>query len=202
MTFERLRKDDALSSLTVRGQLRMSAASSVPHGLPDEQLTVGSETWKLGRLLGRGGFASVYECVASGSGVRAAVKVIDLSQQSQWAQSKLRSEGDNLRRAQRHENIIELIGEARIGHLHLFVTERFGRDLLESVLEQRGLGEAYSRQVMVQVMRALAWLHEKRICHGYARQPPAASRSHRCARAPPAPHCHVAERKARPETLN
>lgn len=134
--------------------------------LGDELMAVGGQSWQIGRLLGRGGFASVYECVASGSGLRAAVKVVDLTQQSQWAQGKLRTEGDNLRRAQEHEHIIGLFGEARINHHHVFVMERWGRDLLEAVLEQRGLGESYSQHVMVQVMRALAWLHEKRICHG------------------------------------
>ena len=134
----------------------------------DEPLAIGGERWSIGRLLGKGGFASVYEATARGTGVRAAVKVIDLSQQSAWAQGKLRSEGENLARAQSHEHIISLFGEARLGHYHVFVMERWGRDLLEAVLEQRGLGEAYTQLVMVHVMRALSWLHEKRICHGCA----------------------------------
>ena len=53
--------------------------------LGDDQLTIGGERWSLGRLIGKGGFASVYEAVASGSGLQAAVKVVDLSQQSTWA---------------------------------------------------------------------------------------------------------------------
>ena len=128
---------------------------------------VDGTSWSIGRVLGRGGFATVYSCT-SAAGVRAAVKCVDLAQQSQWAQGKLRAEGDNLRRAQPHEHIIGLHGEARLGQYHVVVMERFGRDRLEAVLEQRGLGEAYSQHVMVQVMRALAHLHEKRICHGCA----------------------------------
>ena len=136
--------------------------------LGDDQLTIGGERWSLGRLIGKGGFASVYEAVASGSGLQAAVKVVDLSQQSTWAQSKLCTEAENLLRAQTHANIIQLYGEARHGQYHLFVMERWGRDLLESVLEHRGLGELCTQHVMVQVLRALSWLHEKRICHGCA----------------------------------
>ena len=45
--------------------------------LGDDQLTIGGERWSLGRLIGKGGFASVYEAVASGSGVQAAVKVVE-----------------------------------------------------------------------------------------------------------------------------
>ena len=95
--------------------------------LGDDQLTIGGERWSLGRLIGKGGFASVYEAVASGSGVQAAVKVVDLSQQSTWAQSKLCTEAENLLRAQTHANIIQLYGEARHGQYHLFVMERWGR---------------------------------------------------------------------------
>ena len=137
----------------------------------DEPLPVAGERWCLGPLLGRGGFASVYSATACTTGRRAAIKVIDLAAQSAWAQAKLRTEGENLQRAQRHQNIIELYGEARLGQYHVFVMESWGRDLLEPVLEQRGLGEAYSQGVMVQVMRALAWLHEKRICHGCVQHP-------------------------------
>ena len=133
-----------------------------------EHLLVGGEVWTLGGLIGRGGFASVYSAVAHGTGLCAAVKVVNLAQQSTWAQSKLCTEGENLKRAQSHPNIIRLHGEARHGQYHLFVMERWGRDLLESVLEYRGLGEAASQHAMVQVMRALSWLHDKRICHGCA----------------------------------
>ena len=31
--------------------------------LGDDQLTIGGERWSLGRLIGKGGFASVYEAV-------------------------------------------------------------------------------------------------------------------------------------------
>ena len=140
--------------------------------LGDDQLTIGGERWSLGRLIGKGGFASVYEAVASGSGLQAAVKVVDLSQQSTWAQSKLCTEAENLLRAQTHANIIQLYGEARHGQYHLFVMERWGRDLLESVLEHRGLGELCTQHVMVQVLRALVWLHDLRICHGYGTATP------------------------------
>ena len=131
-----------------------------------ESVCVGGEEWSLGQVLGRGGFATVYAGTAHATGRRAAVKIIDLSVQSPWADAKLRTEGENLHRAQRHQNVIELFGEARLGQYHVFVMEAWGRDLLEPVLEQRGLGEEYSQGVMVQLMRALAWLHEKRICHG------------------------------------
>ena len=133
-----------------------------------ETCPIAGERWRLGRLLGRGGFASVYEADALGSGRRAACKVVALCGQSGWAQAKLRSEGENLLRAQTHDHIIELYGEARVGQHHLFVMEHWGRDLLEAVLEQRGLGEAYAQHVMAQVLRALAWLHYNRICHGSA----------------------------------
>ena len=132
----------------------------------DEPIEVAGERWVLGPCLGKGGFASVFQATACGSGKSAAIKVIDLEQQSAWAQSKLRSEGDNWLRAQAHANVIALYGEARRGKYHVFVMEQWGRDLLEPVLEHRGLGEIYAQHAMMQVLRALCWLHEKRICHG------------------------------------
>ena len=136
---------------------------------PDGPLPIAGERWVVGRLIGTGGFGKVYQATACGSDVCAAVKVVDLTKQSAWAQAKLCTEGENLQRAQAHENVIRLFGEGRYGQYHVFVMEHWGRDLLEAVLEQRGLGEKYTQTVMVQVMRALVWLHEKRIVHGCAR---------------------------------
>lgn len=43
-----------------------------------------------------------------------------------------------------------------------------GGDLLDHVLERQGLQEHESHMVMVQLLRALRWLHGKRIVHGCA----------------------------------
>lgn len=129
-------------------------------------LECGGETWEISStLLGKGGFATVFRATGSRK-QSAAVKVIDLREQSLWAQAKLRSEGDNLLRAQYHDNIVRFHGELRHGPYHIFVLEEFGQDLLDQVIEQRGLKEARSVGVVEQLMRALAWLHSKRICHG------------------------------------
>lgn len=127
------------------------------------------------RLLGSGGFAKVYECTnAAGScadGERAAVKVIDLRLQSLWAQGKLRSESECLRRAQGSDYIVSFFGEVRHGPFQIFVLEAWGQsDLLEEVLKRQGhgLGEARARGVLGQLLEALSWLHSRRICHGCA----------------------------------
>ena len=133
--------------------------------MPDESYLVADT------LLGKGGFASVYLAWSS-KGESAAVKVVDCKQQSSWANGKLRSEVTTLRRAQTHENIISLLGEQRIGSFHVFVLEEWGQDLLDQVLEHKGLGEVRALNVMAQVLRALEWLHSRSICHGYVHPAP------------------------------
>ena len=139
--------------------------------LPAE-LSIGGRVWTVDTdaLLGKGGFASVF-AARSSQGDRGAAKIVDLRQQSSWATAKLKSEADNLRHAQTHEHIVTFHGEARHGCYHIFLTEVWGKDLLEEVLEHRGLGSERSVHVMAQVMQALTWLHSKRICHGCASAP-------------------------------
>jgi len=115
----------------------------------------------------------VYEAWGTGeagpshSGRRAAVKVIDLRLQSKWAQGKLRSEADNLKRAQGSQHIVGFYDEIRHGPFQLFVLEACGQcDLLDHVLEHRGLGESRAGAVVVQLLKGLAWLHDMNICHG------------------------------------
>ena len=119
-----------------------------------------------------GGFARVHEAwglEGSGafSGKRAAAKIIDLRQQSAWAQAKLQSEKDNLRRAQGSEHIVTFFDDIRSGPWQLFILEAWGQcDLLEYVLQSRGLGERRAQGVVGQLLKALAWLHAMHICNG------------------------------------
>ena len=128
--------------------------------------------WRVtSKVLGVGGFARVHEAwgvrESGHPGKRAAVKVIDLREQSTWAQGKLRSEADNLRRAQGSDRIVGFLDEIRHGPFQVFVLEAWGQcDLLDHVLEHRGLGERRAHGVLVQLLEALAWLHELNICHG------------------------------------
>jgi len=125
------------------------------------------------RVLGIGGFARVFECKCLSGAVdceRAAMKVIDLRLQSEWARNKLRSESETLRLAQGCDHVVRLLGEVRHGPFQVFILEAWGNsDLLEEVLKRqgRGLGEARARGVLVQLLEALSWLHSQRICHGY-----------------------------------
>lgn len=136
-----------------------------------ETVNIEGQTWTVSStLLGKGGFASVYQATST-SGVKAAMKVVDLRVQSSWATAKLRAEAENLRRAQTHDHIVGFYGEVRISHFHVFLLEAWGHDLLDQVLEHRGLGEARSHAVMLQVLKALSWLHDKRICHGCDARP-------------------------------
>lgn len=87
--------------------------------------------------------------------------------QSLWSRGKLRLEAENLKRAQHHEHIVRFFGQVRHGPYQVFVLEAWGQsDLLEHVLEHRGLGVARSVHILPQLLSALEWLHSQRICHG------------------------------------
>jgi hypothetical protein len=128
-------------------------------------LVIDDEEWTIESLLGSGGFASVYQATGE-SGRSAAIKMVDVAKHP--APAKLRTEADSLMRAQTHSNVIRLLIEERRGPHHFFVMESWGRDHCELGLEQHGLSEASVQHIMVQVLRALSWLHEMRICHGCA----------------------------------
>ena len=134
------------------------------------EVHAGGLAWRLdGRLLGQGGFASVYAAVAS-DGTTAAVKLIDTRRLSAWATRQLEGEVAALERAQAHRHVIGYRGRARYGPFELIFLEMCtGGDLLEQVLQHGGLPEAAVREVITSLLDALVWLHAKDICHGCAR---------------------------------
>lgn len=151
-------------------------ASALPMEALPRSLTIDGRCWTVQPdvLLGKGGFATVVQARAPG-GHKAALKVVDIRQQSTWATSKLQAEAENLRRAQTHAHIVRFHGELRIGSFHVFLLENWGHDLLDQVLEDRGLGEGRSVHIVAQVLEALTWLHSRRICHGCAAAQPSPS---------------------------
>ena len=152
------------------------------------EVHAGGLAWRLdGRLLGQGGFASVYAAVAS-DGTTAAVKLIDTRRLSAWATRQLEGEVAALERAQAHRHVIGYRGRARYGPFELIFLEMCtGGDLLEQVLQHGGLPEAAVREVITSLLDALVWLHAKDICHGCAPAPAAArARARRELRGPSA----------------
>lgn len=163
----------------------MSSADSLASGVGE--VHAGGLAWRLdGRLLGQGGFASVYAAVAS-DGTTAAVKLIDTRRLSAWATRQLEGEVAALERAQAHRHVIGYRGRARYGPFELIFLEMCtGGDLLEQVLQHGGLPEAAVREVITSLLDALVWLHAKDICHGCAPAPAARPpRAGNCAARPP-----------------
>lgn len=151
------------------------------------EVHAGGLAWRLdGRLLGQGGFASVYAAVAS-DGTTAAVKLIDTRRLSAWATRQLEGEVAALERAQAHRHVIGYRGRARYGPFELIFLEMCtGGDLLEQVLQHGGLPEAAVREVITSLLDALVWLHAKDICHGCAPAPAARACARRELRGPSA----------------
>ncbi|KAL1504047.1 hypothetical protein AB1Y20_010457 [Prymnesium parvum] len=133
---------------------------------PDE-VCVGGARYELSdRVLGAGGFATVYEARGPDGGL-VAVKVVDRTHLSGQVRAQLSCEREALELAQAHPRIIRFYGEAVQGVYQMFVMEAVsGGDLLDRVLERQGLPEREAQSIMRQVIQALRWLHDRRIVHG------------------------------------
>ena len=132
------------------------------------EVTVGGCEYSLtGRVLGQGGFATVYEA-RTADGEIAAVKVVhDVSTLSPATRERLEQENATLSLAQPHPNIVGFYGACIQGDRHCFVQEAMpGGDLLDLVLARETLPEYLAQSLVAQVLQALCWLHAKRICHG------------------------------------
>ncbi|KAL3920494.1 MAG: hypothetical protein SGPRY_005232 [Prymnesium sp.] len=135
------------------------------------------------RILGSGGFATVYQAVAP-SGVLVAVKIVDRSRHAESVLSQLQNERQALALAQTHPCIVKFYGAARQGSLEVFVMEAVtGGDLLDRVLERQGLPELEAQIIIRQLVMALRWLHDRRIVHGCEIMHPPPP--------PPAPHARA-----------
>lgn len=125
-----------------------------------------NEEFELGRELGKGSFGSVFLARHRGSGLQLAVKKIDLKKNGEKP-ADIKSEVAVLRKC-RHPGIVSFFGCAgpdRDNKLWICL-ELCPRGSLRDLLDAfGGLDEASVRFVTASVLKALLYLHSKRIVH-------------------------------------
>lgn len=119
------------------------------------------------KVLGEGGFATVYRCADSRTKTDVAIKVLDpmMSRRGEFAQRFLR-EIETVSRL-RHHNTIKIFdsGETEQGCLYLVMELLSGEDL-DEILEKSGpLEPARVKHITLQVLKSLMEAHQHQIMH-------------------------------------
>jgi serine/threonine protein kinase len=125
------------------------------------------ERYEMGKMLGRGSFAKVYQARNVASSEEVAIKVMDKDHlaKSGAAQQQIMSEIQVMRRA-RHPNVVRL-HEVMANKKRVFVVMELvrGGSLLDYLANGKGVGEAAARRVFQQLVSALEYCHSRGVYH-------------------------------------
>ena len=168
---ERMR--DVWTTELVNARLRSRVGDGVERVSTADEGKLGlvgcEERFEIGRLLGVGGFASVYRGRSLRSGASCAIKRVALAGQGQ---AMVEREAAVLRLVQGHPHVVRLLGcfadNRTIGYLVLELLP--GGDLFGQLVERYanaggGYTEADVRAIMAMAFSALAFLHARRVAH-------------------------------------
>ena len=124
--------------------------------------------YELGRVLGRGHFATVREAVCRADGRAAAVKIIEKARATTASRrpgASLRDEAQILLDVH-HANIVAVRGVYETARYYYIVLELVtGGELFDRIVAAGHFAEPAARRVAAQVLDALAYLHARGIAH-------------------------------------
>jgi serine/threonine protein kinase len=127
-----------------------------------------SGKYQIVREVGKGGFATVFQCKDKQTHQDFAVKVVDLRplrMRERFDPARLRREVDIMKRLH-HPNIIEFV-EVYEDADHLMTVMEYcpGKELFDAILERKYFQENDARPIFAQIARALYYLHTLNILH-------------------------------------
>ncbi|OHS92757.1 hypothetical protein TRFO_12312 [Tritrichomonas foetus] len=123
--------------------------------------------YKVGHLIGKGGFGTVYSAIERPSGRKVALKCTSKIQlQNPKVKKKLVSEVE-IHRSLHHSNIVQFLGIFHDPNYVYFVLELCeGGNVLEYLKEQGGtLNEFDAADITRQILESLVYLHSKGVIH-------------------------------------
>ena len=129
-------------------------------GRPEPLVIAG--VWRLGRELGRGASAVVFEALDTRTGARAAAKRLALGSIADVGE---RERELSLLRGLRHPNVVACLGAAQAGGYFYIIMELVEGSLLSLVREFGPLTEALTAGYVAQVARGLAYLEQAGVVH-------------------------------------
>jgi len=120
--------------------------------------------YKIGKELGKGGFSTVYQCTSNENGQDFAVKVIDKEALKEDI-ALLQREVKIMKRVN-HNNILKL-HEIYEDETTVFIVMELvkGSELFDRIVDKGYYNERYSRNIIKQILSAVAYLHEQGIAH-------------------------------------
>lgn len=125
------------------------------------------DKYQLGKTLGTGNFSIVREAISCETGESVAIKILDkhkLSSTSQMSEN-MKREVEILRKLQ-HPNIIsvkDIIDKPK--KLYIVLELARGGELFDKIMEKEKHTEEEARQMFVQLLDAVSYLHSKNIVH-------------------------------------
>ena len=125
------------------------------------------KVFRVGGLLGVGGFARVYAVTEQGSGTRLADKVIDRKVFKEKKNAKAKVEREIvLHRQLDHPNVVKFVRHFEDRQfVHLLLELCPGKTLLHLVKERGRVGEEEVARYTGQILRGLAYLHSRHVLH-------------------------------------
>ena len=123
--------------------------------------------YRLGKLLGKGGFGKVYECVNMISLKHYAVKIVMKARMNKDAElvQLMEQELEVLQRTN-HPNIVKLI-DVYEDEVNFYIVSELmkGGDLYNYMLKVKRLSERKAASVIKQTLQAINYMHNQKIVH-------------------------------------
>lgn len=146
--------------------VKMAEGDHVPETFTETKFDRSDRVWTVGKRLGQGGFARVYELVDSETGQKYAGKLVQKSSLTkQSAKDKLRTE-IRVHKNLDHPHVVKFVTWFEDGDWFVLVLELCTNRCMKSLLKNRKrLTEPEIRYYLVQMVSALRYLQTQRVIH-------------------------------------
>ncbi|MDB4339399.1 protein kinase [bacterium] len=114
-----------------------------------------ADTYALGKVIGEGAYAVVRECRHRQTGVAYAVKIMHMEK---MPRSRIQNEISAMMKIS-HPNCLPLVDVFVESSIYLVMDIMLGGTVLDRIVEMDFYSEAVARDVVVQVLKALEYLH-------------------------------------------
>ncbi|EWM22378.1 myosin light chain kinase [Nannochloropsis gaditana] len=140
-------------------------AAANSNGLPPSKNLSFDKDYTLGKELGSGAYAVVYECTNKATGRKAAVKIVDRSKLSGEDDEALKQEVAILR-DMKHGHVVQLFDFYKDRQKYYLVLEIcLGGELFDRIVEKKSYNEKEARDLVRILFDTLRYCHSTKVVH-------------------------------------